>query len=221
MIKLTDNPEINPNTVENIKIFEHYNNYSDIALFWEQENSNLKISMLDGDMVISGQTNDLEELKGFVDLISPNTVFSNSTLINSLGLKGNIETVNVMSAVSDVKGNYTTDLFSSDDVYKLFSDAFELPDFENFAVDFCLRLNKGNLRYFGIKDTAVAVGIGNDGVLINGIVSNKKGVGTLCLKGLMSYYYGKIIFACCTDSVKPFYLKNGFSDAYKVSYWRK
>ena len=70
-------PEINDAcSAELIKIKCLFEAYSDIALFWSQDGTDTLISMLDGNMVIYAKNPDLEELKSFIDVISPKSIFT-------------------------------------------------------------------------------------------------------------------------------------------------
>ncbi len=223
MIKLTKNPKPDINTAEGIKIYEFFMCYKDVALFWEQENSNTVISMLDGNMVISGKIGDIEELKSFICMINPESVFSNADNLNLLGL-GEFLPVNVLTKISGSEILDDSDELSSKEVHFLLKNGgFELPEYDTFAPDYCLRLNKGRLHYYGIKNTAVALTIGTDYVLINGIATldKMKGIGSRCLNGVMSKTPNKTVFVCAKPPVTPFYQKNGFVKQYEAGYWRK
>ena len=93
---------------------------------------------------------------------------------------------------------------------------------EFFAVDFCYRLNHGYLKYFALKEICAAIGI-SDGqaVLLNGIASHKKGMGSVALHGVLSQFGYKTAFAVCERDVCGFYEKNNFIHIYDGGYWRK
>ena len=62
-------------------------------------------------------------------------------------------------------------------------------------------------------------------VLVNGITSHKKGMGTVALGGLLSQYDATAI-AVCEKEVEPFYLKNDFKPEHNLLddfsiIWRK
>lgn len=221
MISLCEKlPENERLTVETVKINCTYNSYKDIALFWTQEEGRAVISMLDGNMVIYNNDADTDELGEFINIISPASVFSDAdTLIKLFG--------NTFHKVSVVKSDYKfncnvlSDELSSGEIYKLLDvQGLELPPYEHFAVDFCHRLNHGHLKYFALKDKCAAIGI-TDGqaVLVNGIASHKKGMGSVALCGVLSQY-DTPKFAVCDKTVEPFYLKNNFSFCYYAGYWR-
>lgn len=221
MIKLIDRlPEKNFGAVEYIKIKNTFDTYRDIALFWSQEDK-IFISLLDGNMVIFNLGGDLEELDAFVKMMSPKSIFTDIVTAGKLGLKGKNAYVGVLDCIGMPK--LESDVLSSKEIYAVFKDSgLSLPPYEPFAVDICRKLNHKTANYFGIKNTAVAVGISADGMfLINGISSLKKGCGTRVLKGLLAENSGKICFACFEENVKGFYLKNDFEILYEVTYWEK
>lgn len=222
MISLVDKiPEISTLRAETIKINCNYNSYKDIAFFWLQNENDAVISMLDGNMVIFNQAADIEELREFINVISPISVFSDSDTLNALFGK-NFHKVYVMKSENEFKCNVPSEQVDSMQIYKLLDvDGLQLPDYEFFAVDFCHRLNHGHLKYYAQKDLCAAVGI-SDGhaVLVNGIASHKKGMGSVALRGLLSQY-NVTAMAVCEEQVMPFYVKNNFSLYYTAGYWRK
>ena len=211
MIRLVKRPETDINSVEGIRIGENYKVYGDYALFWHQNGGKTVISMLDGDMIISGDPDNYEELSAFVNMISPRSVFSSSEILKGLGLFDNSLIVSVLSVKDLQPFPDISDELSSKEVYFLLKTAgFTLPDHAHFATDYCSRLNKGRLDYFAIKDTAVSMCIGRKNVLINGMVSLKKGYGSKCLNGLLSKVRPEKAFVCAKRDVETFYIKNGF-----------
>ena len=116
----------------------------------------------------------------------------------------------------------THNITDINEIYKLLNiKGLDLPPYEYFAVDFCHRLNHGGLKYFALKENCAAIGVfDGQAVLVNGIASHKKGMGTLALCGLLSQY-NVPAFAVCEKNVTPFYLKNNFSHIYDAGYWRK
>ncbi len=222
MISLVNEIDILPCNAENIKMLETYKLYKDIALFWKESDSNFYISMLDGNMIFSGCPKDLAEIKEFLAMISPSSIFGDYDTLKLLGLEDKTERVNVLYTKANKSISEKSDVLSSKDVYDILTDGkLDMPQYEYFAVDFCHRLNKGRLKYFGIKNKAVALSIGETNVLINGVASLEKGLGTKVLKGVLNENIGQGVFVCCKDAVKPFYIKNGFKDLYFAGYWRK
>jgi hypothetical protein len=206
---------------EVVKINSNYNSYKDVALFWVQDDTRAVISMLDGNMVIFNQNANVEELREFINVISPSSVFSDEQTL--LELYGNtFHRVCVMKSEQQYTCNTPSDEIGSAQMYKLLDvEGLHLPSYEYFAVDFCHRFNHGHLKYYALDNLCAAIGI-SDGctVMVNGIASHKKGMGSKALYGLLSLYNLPAI-AVCEEKIMPFYIKNKFSLYYKAGYWRK
>lgn len=214
-------PKLSLPLAEVVKINCNYSSYSNFALFWVQNDTDAVISMLDGNMVVYNRNADIEELREFINVISPQSVFSDANTMNKL-FKDKFHKVCVMQSEDNFICDRQSHTLSSDEIYRLLDiKGLEMPPYEHFAVDFCHRLNHGALKYFAIKDLCAAIGI-SDGhtVLVNGIASHQKGMGTLALGGLLSQYNVPAL-AVCEKQIMPFYLKNNFSLAYTAGYWRK
>lgn len=222
MILLVDEiPAISLSRPEVIKINCNYNSYKDIAFFWVQDDTRAVISMLDGNMVIFNQQANIEELKEFINIISPSSVFSDEHTLKML-FGDAFYPVCVMKSEYKFECDTQSDEVSSSQIYKLLDvEGLELPPYEHFAVDFCHKLNHGHLKYYALKNLCAAVGISDsNAVLVNGIASHKKGMGTMALCGLLSQYNLPAV-AVCEKRVMPFYTKNKFSLWYTAGYWRK
>lgn len=214
-------PKINLPLAEAVKINCTYQSYKDIALFWVQDQNKAVISMLDGNMVLYNNSDNIDELREFINVISPLSVFSDANTMQKL-FGENFHRVCVVKSEYIFKNDEQSDILNSDEIYKLLDiDGLNLPPYEHFAVDFCYRLNHGQLKYFALKDKCAAIGI-SDGqvVLVNGIASHQKGMGSTALKGLLSQY-SIAALAVCEKEIMPFYLKNNFSHSYNAGYWRK
>ena len=222
MISLTNEiPKLNLALAEVVKINCTYESYKDIALFWTQDGTRAVVSMLDGNMVIYNAGADMDELREFIAIISPQSVFSDADTLTAL-FGGDFHRVCVMKTEQKFVCNNLSETVSSKEIYELLDvDGLDLPPYECFAVDFCHRLNHGQLKYYAIKGKCAAVGIcDGQAVVVNGIASHKKGMGTQALAGLLSQYDLPCI-AVCEENIKPFYLKNNFSHSYYAGYWRK
>lgn len=223
MISLTNKiAEIRKCAAEAVKINCTYQLYNDIALFWTQGSNKAIISMLDGNMTIynNGNGADIDELRQFIKAVSPLSVFSDADTMTRI-FGQNIHRVCVMKSEHRYKSNIVSDRLSSDEIYKLLdTDGLNLPPYEHFAVDFCYRLNHGQLKYFALKQKCAAVTI-SDGktLLLNGIASHLKGMGTVALNGVLSHSNLPCL-AVCEANIKPFYEKNNFCHIYDAAYRR-
>lgn len=225
MISLTNTlPSFDNMTAELIKIKCLYDCYKDDShvLFWCQDENKAVIAMTDGNMIIHNSSANLEELKEFVDVLSPACVFSDYDTLCAIDRKPD-ERINIMSKVADVKGDVKGDDLSSKEIYSLLdTDGLSLPEYPYFAVDYCRRLNRGGADYFALKDKCAVITFKTGELaIINGIASREKGYGSIALQNILKKNYGKRLFVCCRDKVKGFYEKNGFSLHYYAGYWVK
>lgn len=222
MISLVDKiPNISLPLAEVVKINCTYNLYKDIAAFWVQDRNTAIISMLDGNMTIYNNGADTEELREFISVISPISVFSDAKTLTAL-FGDRFHRVCVMKSEFCFKCDKKSDILNSKEIYNLLNtDGLQLPPYEYFAVDFCYRLNHGQLKYFALRNKCAAVTI-SDGqaVLLNGIASHLKGMGSVALCGVLDGCDTPCL-AVCEKKLMPFYLKNNFSRYYDVGYWRK
>ena len=225
MIRLTSElPEISKPNAEYLKIkclFDCYKD-DDRALFWSQDGGRAFISMADGNMTIRNKGGAVDELKEFISVLSPDSIFSDYGTLKTLSLE-NIKAVNVMYRKADISGETAGDSLSSREIYDILNvKEFTLPEYPYFAVDFCRRLNNGYAEYYAVRDKCAAVSFNSGNyALLNGIVSREKGMGSTVLKAILQKNYGRGFLACCTDELTEFYEKNGFKKLYKAGYWWK
>lgn len=223
MILLTDKLSPIPLPLaEAVKINCLFASYSDVALFWLQNDGDAVISMLDGNMTVYNKNADIDELREFINVLSPASVFSDAKTLTQLFGDGFCR-VCVMQSHARYERFTESNTLTSKEVYDLLNvNGLELPNYEHFAVDFCHRLNHGYLKYFGIKDKCIAVAVFDEhSLLINGIASHQKGLGRVALSGVLSLLNEHTPIAVCEQSVKPFYIKNHFFHSYDAGYWRK
>ena len=224
MIRLIhDLPEIETLSAEWIRIkclFDAYQD-DDSVLFWWQEESGALLSLSDGDMTIFNPSGEAEEMRSFLSMIAPKTVFSDANTLTLLGLTP-YRKLSVLCRKADLPGDAQSDAFDSRELYDLMrSGGLSLPDYPAFAVDICRRLNRGGAVYFGRKEKGAAIAcFSGDTALLTGIVSRQKGFGTAALHGILQKNRGRTVLACCEESVKPFYLKNGFRTLYDAGSWK-
>lgn len=214
-------PQLKLSLAEVIKINCTHNSYKDIAMFWVQDETRAVISMLDGNMVIYNNNADCDELREFINVISPLSVFSDANTLSKL-FGDDFHKVCVVKSEHRFECDTKSDDLSSSDIYNLLDvEGLQLPPYEHFAVDFCHRLNHGHLKYFALKQRCAAVCI-TDGqaALLNGIASHQKGMGTQALNGVLAQFNVPCL-AVCEETVMPFYLKNNFEHIYNAGYWRK
>lgn len=225
MIKLINKlPKTDRTSAEIIKIHCLYDSYKNdtSVMFWAQDDNKCVIAMTDGNMIIHNNNADTEELLEFVTVLSPACIFSDIKTLKALNRLPD-ENINVVYKMADIEGDTPCDELKSDEIYKLLDvEGLSLPDFPHFAVDYCRRKNLGFAKCFAIKDKCAVVTFNSgNNAIINGLASHQKGYGSIAIKGILQKNYGKSFFACCRDSVLPFYLKNGFIKLYDAGYWVK
>ena len=215
-------PEADTPNAEYIRIkclYDCYKEDKDV-LFWSQDCGKAYISFASGDMTVFCRDDNIDEIREFISVISPRSIFTSLDVLKALELK-NIHSVFVMSRKADISGDTAGDSLKSREIYDILNvKEFSLPEYPYFAVDFCRRLNRGLADYFAIKDKCAAVSLhtGNYAIL-NGIVSREKGFGTLALRAILQKNYGRELLVCCEEELIGFYEKNGFQKRYKAGYW--
>lgn len=221
MIKLTEHiPQVTQPRAEWIRLYSVYSCYPTDALFWVQDNGRAYICCLNGDMTVLNICADTDEIKEFINMIAPQSIFSDADTLAKLGLE-NIQKVNVISKKSTESEKFISDETNSRRVYELFkSGGLSVPDYEYFAVDFCRRLNHSYAECFLIENKCAAYTVtAGDYALLQGIASREKGGGTLALNGIMQKNTGRTLVACCDNNVLGFYKKKEFEKIYDAAYW--
>lgn len=223
MIRLTDRiPPVGRTSAEWVKLCCTYECYPQDALFWEQDGGTL-ISLLDGSAVVCANGADYDELRAFLDMLNPCSVFSDLDSLRRLGRTPD-EPSMVMARTAPAAGESPAgDELSSGELYRLLDvQGLSLPKYEAFAVDICRRLNHGLAHYFGLRGKCAAISLhtGNYAIM-NGIASHKQGCGTLALNAILARNAGRVLLACCRPAVRGFYEKNGFELQYEAGYWVK
>ncbi len=213
-------PAFSVNCAERLKIKSAFSFYKDIALLFVQDEKTF-ISLLDGNMVIDYGGTDIAELFAFINTVSPKTVFAKSGVLENYSFKEE-EKCSVLVRKTPAKSTLSGDTLKSDEIYSILNTkGLSLPPYEYFAVDFCRKLNGGGLYYFALKDVAAAIVLKEgETLLLNGIASRKKGMGSVALNGVLAKCDYKTVFCVSRQENLPFYYKNGFEFSYNVSYWR-
>ena len=110
-------PNLDTVSAELIKIHCLYDCYKNDnhVLFWSQDENKALISMTDGNMIIHNNSADLEELKEFVDVLSPACVFSDYDTLLGLHREPS-ERINVMWRECDLNCDTESDNLSSKEI---------------------------------------------------------------------------------------------------------
>ena len=215
-------PVITLPSAELVKLHCNLDCYPDIGLFWVQDDEKCYIGMLDGNMIIYNINADTDELCEFISVLSPCCIFSDIDTLRAVGREPE-EPICVMGRSADIKTELVSDRLSSREIYNLLDvDGLSLPDYEYFAVDFCRRINHGFADYYAEKGRCATISLNTgDYAIINGIASHQKGLGSRALSAILSKNFGRTFLACCRESVRGFYEKNGFKLLYYSGYWVK
>ena len=205
-------PEIAAADVAFVKLKCLYDSYrdDDAACFW-QSSDGAFLSLYGRNMTISDGDIDIDELRDFLRFTFPQYIFCSENLARELNA-GRTEPINVMYRFGDAAGETLGDTLSSKEIYDILNcPSFTMPDYADFAVDWCHRLNRGFADYYGLKGKCAAISFNSgDYAVINGIASREKGCGGKALNAITEKNCGRHIFACCEDSVTGFYEKYGF-----------
>lgn len=223
MIKLTGKiPSVEKPNAEWIKQRCTFECYPDSGLYWEQNNGDAYISMIDGNAVIYENNADFTELKEFIEVINPCCIFSGLNTLKKLGKEPQEPTA--VMALEKTAGYSVAEQgnsVKSEELYRLLNvEGLCLPEYEYFAVDICRRLNHGLAQYFAVNNKCAAISL-NTGeyAIMNGIASHEKGFGSRALKAIIAKNAGRNFLVCCRPSVRGFYEKNGFEFLYYAGYW--
>ena len=234
MIERCDNlPENLPENVVTARIKALYNAYSDsigVDVFVQtvEGKTTAIFGGMDGSYsLLTFQNADFEELNSYFSFLRA-TVFCDEKVAEFLNCKEK-------QASSLFEWDQESNTTQNDghgrisDVYEALKNGedgdIEMPDFDLWYTDFCVRFNHGAAEY-SLVDGAVAVaGFMTDfGALITGVAVPKKvrksGFGSQALKLLLSNIKKKYprskVFAA-TNNAAGFYIKNGFKSIGKVA----
>ncbi len=219
--KVYELPEYTEPSAELIKIQNLFETYPDISQLFVQTETGALIFILDRDVIISGDIV-ADEVKKFISFLRAKSVFSSSK--NLKKLFPSFDEVNVLLCKKPktiASGNLFSDTLSSREAYDLLNlDKFVLPSYEQFATDYCRRLNHGKIKVFAKRTKAIAITLETENYrMLGGIVSKQKGMGGALLNSAVSGT--KPVLCTAEDELVPFYNKFGFELLYKAGYWRK
>ena len=223
MISLTNViPHADKPRAEWVRLAAVFDCYPNDAYFWEQDGGRAYLCSLDGNMTIYNVSADISELAEFIDVIAPQSIFTDKQTLLALN-KEPIESAFVMCKNACDMGEIPSDGYNSSKVFDIFlRSGLNVPEYDYFAVDFCRRINHGFAKCFFKTDECAAFSVhSGDFALIQGIASLKKGMGSIALKAILQRNYGRDVLACCESGVRGFYEKNGFRELYETAFWVK
>ena len=216
MITLTtEQPRINITSAASFKINSDREIYGDTCRFYTNERGGIISLPSGGGCSVCGDF-ESEELTAFFRFVKPKSVFCDGADCD-LDLEGyTTYPVTVLKREGGGENNdnaFSFDL-SSDKIYAILkaANAFILPSYEYFAVDFCRRTNRGALMCAASENRTAAIAfICGNAALLCGVASCEKGMGGRVLQSLLSNLGGKMVFVAARGETAPFYIKNGFT----------
>lgn len=208
-------PEVAADSVALARIrctFCAYGNYPDIALFWQQtDDSGELVAVLcsiDNNMTVWSRDAD-NELKAFISASGASTIFAEADVAQFLGIKG--ERLCAVMTLSSTGSTEST--VNINTLYEIFKDEFDINRVE-FIADISHRLRHGGGKCVIIENSAAFMQLSQSCGYITGVVvsaqNRLKGQGSALLSELLKTKKEIPVYACCSDKVLPFYLKNNF-----------
>ncbi len=220
MISLVNKlPDIKTDSILFLKIKIAFSGFKSDAMHLYVQDDNKALILHDGENVtILNNGANLEELKEFLNFFGAKTILTDKKTLSDLGYT--FKELFVMKSLGGDGAENDSDNANSEEIYKALKQKFSLPDYENFATDFCFRLNRGILDYFYKKDKVAAVCfICGNNLLLNGIASFKKGYGKKAVDFFLKKYKNYNLFAVCENSVLGFYEKCNFIKTDILGFW--
>lgn len=204
-----------------------YAEYDKIALFWKQTDDNKNVTalmcLLDNCLTIYNGGADSDELRGFINMLSPRIVFTDKATANKLGLP--ISTL-CDTLYRDPPFEFTD---AAENTYEGINKAYEtiterlyVGDKEAFFADMSHRVRHNCGTYVTTPLSAAFLLYCDEGSILSGIavkeVRERSGIGSATLKRVMMLSRNKRMYVCAEKKNTPFYLKNGFNTIEECGY---
>ena len=225
-----DLPEINVRNVVFVKLaclFSAYRDYDKIALFWvqtdEENTPTAIISLIDNNMTICRKNGDLEELKSFINAISPANIFTDLDTANELNLKIVTECASLKkSPPFDTTRKIENTYEGLERVYDILSKHLSVGQRDGFIADMSHRIRHGVAGYVTGKHSAGVILFNENYATLAGIAvesdSRRSGLGSATLNRLLEIIRDRTVFICAEYKNVPFYENNGFIVESKAAY---
>lgn len=207
--------------------FAAYRDYDKIALFWMQTDDNntptALISLIDDNMTVCFSGGDIEELKTFINAISPTNIFTDLQTAKALGLEVVLECASLckeppFDTTQKIENTYE----GLSRVYDILSKHLSVGAREGFIADISHRIRRGSASYVTSKYSAGVILWNENFATLAGIAvesdSRRKGLGTSTLNRLLETIRERTVYICAEYKNVPFYEKNGFVVESKVAY---
>jgi len=195
---------------------------------WYQQNENKAVTAiiekLENTLFIVAKKNaDFIEIKDFISAIGFSSIQSEPEILAELELKAKEYQVLCLKGKGeslpppypDIKKVYSL-------LYGEKNNSIKPTDFEGFYVDLSHKIRKGFAAAIAHTDAVcVASHITKDHAVISGVAvqsgARKGGRGSEILKSMLASLGNRQIYVAAEESVVPFYIKNGFTKAYKTA----
>ena len=218
---------LDPAFTKTMCAYKAYKDYSNIAQFWHQKSKDGDITAIISS--INGYVNlwcdenaDKNELRSFLEFLSPAGVFTGLDTAKALKLKINEECLVFVKEPPFEALEDDNIQAQPRELLECIRKGLEIPDGDGFVADVTFR-KYHNCAEYTVKDGGGALlFLNNSTAIINGISTPKesrgKGLGSILLKQILSKAGNRTVFACCIKKNKEFYLKNGFSYVGNAAY---
>ncbi len=197
--------------------FAAYANYENIALFWVQQQdtkSTAVMCLIDGNFTLSTNGADIDELRDFIKVISPDTVFTDCVTAQKLGLNIKTECAVCVSEYPHTSGAAIENTnLGITALYGIMKDFFPI-DKQSFTADISHRIRHNSCIYVTGNYSAAVMLLSARFAVVTGICVDAKkqlkGLGSATLHRLLNSARDRTVYACCDEDTLDFYLKNGF-----------
>ncbi len=223
-------PDINVRNVAYVRLmclYAAYCDYPKIALFWVQRDGNQNvtalISLIDSNMIICRSAGDTEELRSFINAVSPTNIFTDLQTANSLGLDVTLQCASLYKSHDfDTTQKIENTYEGLDKVYSVLSKHLPVGDKQGFIADMSHRIRRGTAGYVTSKYSAGVILFNESFATLAGIAvesdNRLSGLGTATLNRLLEIVKHREVYICAEYKNVPFYEKNGFTVESKVAY---
>lgn len=207
-------------------LYLSYGSQYDFCQFYAQTQNNETLAVIvkfyHSASVFVINSNNLEELYGFLQSICVNEVTSNIEL--NLNTKKSVFEqllfLNNKKTGSEISNNLSFEDYNQ--AYNHFkndkSGNISVGSFNDWYVDLSHRIRHNSAKLICSSEFAAVCITDSENLIINGIVVNakNKGIGTELITQIKNESIENSIFVACSQSTQQFYLKNNFKNIGKV-----
>lgn len=195
-----------------------YKEYNSIAQFYhgisEQGTVYSVIGKISGYVSLWSDGSHREELKSFLDFSGFTGIFTSLKTAQEFGFKIDEQCL-VFKAEPPFEQCSNSENSQPRELMEILRQGLTIPNGDEFVADITFRTLHGCADYVTENGGGALLFFSENDAIVNGIAVPKdgrsKGHGSRIMKLLLSRAKGRCVYACCTESNKPFYIKNGFS----------